>query len=631
MVDLVIIGGGPAGLAAACKAWESGLRDILILERDKELGGILNQCIHNGFGLHRFGEQLTGPEYAGRFIEMLKETGVKVQLDTMVLEVTPDKKVHCVSKEHGYQIIEAKSIILGMGCRERTRGAIGTPGTRPAGVYTAGAAQRYVNMEGYLVGKRVLILGSGDIGLIMARRMTLEGAKVLACVEVMPYSGGLTRNIVQCLEDNDIPLHFNTTVVDIHGKERVEGVTIAEVDPATRAPKMETARFVPCDTLLLSVGLIPENELTKGTGAQMDRVTSGAQVDAERQTTVPGIFACGNVLHVHDLVDNVSEEAAIAGENAAKFALGTLQKAETVRVLPEGGARYVVPQRLVKGEGKAALYFRVSAAFQPARLTVTSGGKEIKSVKKRIMTPGEMEKTVIDRSVRNVYRPFLAAPDPAKMPILGDLYDELLRQPEPEAARVAAALELYVSGSLNVFNHRTNVELSNRLVCFDIKQLGKQLKKLGMLIVQDQVWNRVTINRAEKKSTRYYMDEFHLLLKEEQTAAYSVEIWKRFRKWGGIPTAITQNVKDLLSSREVENIFENSDFVLMLNQAQGDREILARQLNISPQQMKYVTHTEAGEGLIFYGNVVLPFLDRFPQNTELYRVMTTRPEEVGGT
>ena len=236
-----------------------------------------------------------------------------------------------------------------------------------------------------------------------------------------------------------------------------------------------------------------------------------------------------------------------------------------------------------------------------------------------------VEKTVIDRAVRNVYRPFLADPDPAKMPILGDLYDELLRQPEPEAARVAAALELYVSGSLNVFNHRTNVELSNRLVCFDIKQLGKQLKKLGMLIVQDQVWNRVTLNRAEKKATRYYMDEFHLLLKEEQTAAYSVEIWKRFRKWGGIPTAITQNVKDLLSSREVENIFENSDFVLMLNQAVGDREILAKQLNISPQQMKYATHTEAGEGLIFYGNVVLPFVDRFPKDTELYRVMTTKP------
>ena len=239
-----------------------------------------------------------------------------------------------------------------------------------------------------------------------------------------------------------------------------------------------------------------------------------------------------------------------------------------------------------------------------------------------------VDKTVIDRAVRNVYRDYLADPDPEKMPILGDLYDELLRQPEPEAARIAAALELYVSGSLNVFNHRTNVELSNRLVCFDIKQLGKQLKKLGMLIVQDQTWNRVTINRAEKKATRYYMDEFHLLLKEEQTAAYSVEIWKRFRKWGGIPTAITQNVKDLLASREVENIFENSDFVLMLNQAQGDRTILAKQLNISPQQMKYVTHTEAGEGLIFYGNVVLPFVDRFPKDTELYHLLTTKPEEV---
>ena len=239
-----------------------------------------------------------------------------------------------------------------------------------------------------------------------------------------------------------------------------------------------------------------------------------------------------------------------------------------------------------------------------------------------------VEKTIIDRAVRNVYRPFLADPDPAKMPVLGDLYDELLKQPEPEAAHIASALELYVSGSLNVFNHRTNVQLDNRLVCFDIKQLGKQLKKLGMLIVQDQIWNRVTINRAEKKATRYYMDEFHLLLKEKQTAAYSVEIWKRFRKWGGIPTAITQNVKDLLASREVENIFENSDFVLMLNQAAGDREILARQLNISPQQMKYVTHTEAGEGLIFYGNVVLPFVDHFPRNTELYRVMTTKPEEV---
>ena len=396
-VDVAIVGGGPAGLAAALAAHKAGARSILVLERDSFPGGILQQCIHNGFGLHYFGQELTGPEYAQRFVdEVEKIDSIEVMLNTMVLSVDADKHLTAVSSENGMVRVQAKAVVLAMGCRERTRGALNIPGTRPAGVYTAGCAQRLVNMEGMMPGRRVVILGSGDIGLIMARRMVWEGAKVEMVCEIMPYSSGLNRNIVQCLEDNDIPLHFNTTVVDIHGKERVEGVTIAEVDPATRAPKMETARFVPCDTLLLSVGLIPENELTKGTGAQMDRVTSGAQVDAERQTTVPGIFACGNVLHVHDLVDNVSEEAAIAGENAAKFALGTLQKAETVRVLPEGGARYVVPQRLVKGEGKAALYFRVSAAFQPARLTVTSGGKEIKSVKKRIMTPGEMEKTVID-------------------------------------------------------------------------------------------------------------------------------------------------------------------------------------------------------------------------------------------
>lgn len=396
-VDVAVVGGGPAGLAAALAAHKAGARSVLVLERDAFPGGILQQCIHNGFGLHYFGQELTGPEYAQRFIdEVEKIDSIEVMLNTMVLSVDADKRLTAVSSENGMVRVQAKAVVLAMGCRERTRGALNIPGTRPAGVYTAGCAQRLVNMEGMMPGRRVVILGSGDIGLIMARRMVWEGAKVEMVCEIMPYSSGLNRNIVQCLEDNGIPLHFNTTVVDIHGKERVEGVTIAEVDPATRASKMETARFVPCDTLLLSVGLIPENELTKGTGAQMDRVTSGAQVDAERQTTVPGIFACGNVLHVHDLVDNVSEEAAIAGENAAKFALGTLQKAETVRVLPEGGARYVVPQRLVKGEGKAALYFRVSAAFQPARLTVTSGGKEIKSVKKRIMTPGEMEKTVID-------------------------------------------------------------------------------------------------------------------------------------------------------------------------------------------------------------------------------------------
>ena len=318
------------------------------------------------------------------------------------------------------------------------------------------------------------------------------------------------------------------------------------------------------------------------------------------------------------------DDIIICDPEAEYFSLVQRLNGQVIRLSPtgrgiDGKPQYVNPMDINLNYSEDDSPLALKSDFILSLCELVIGGKEG-------LQP--VDKTVIDRAVRNVYRPFLADPDPAKMPILGDLYDELLRQPEPEAARIAAALELYVSGSLNVFNHRTNVELSNRLVCFDIKQLGKQLKKLGMLIVQDQTWNRVTINRAEKKATRYYMDEFHLLLKEEQTAAYSVEIWKRFRKWGGIPTAITQNVKDLLASREVENIFENSDFVLMLNQAQGDRTILAKQLNISPQQMKYVTHTEAGEGLIFYGNVVLPFVDRFPKDTELYRVMTTKPEEV---
>ena len=320
------------------------------------------------------------------------------------------------------------------------------------------------------------------------------------------------------------------------------------------------------------------------------------------------------------------DDIIICDPEAEYFSLVQRLNGQVIRLSPigrgiDGKPQYVNPMdiNLNYSEDDNPLALKSDCILSLCELVI--GGKE---------GVQPVETTVIDRAVRNVYRPFLADPNPVKMPILGDLYDELLKQPEPEAARIAAALELYVSGSLNVFNHRTNVELTNRLVCFDIKQLGKQLKKLGMLIVQDQVWNRVTVNRAEKKSTRYYMDEFHLLLKEEQTAAYSAEIWKRFRKWGGIPTAITQNVKDLLSSREVENIFENSDFVLMLNQAAGDRAILAKQLNISPRQMKYVTHSEAGEGLIFYGNVVLPFIDRFPKDTELYKVMTTKPEEVAG-
>ena len=320
------------------------------------------------------------------------------------------------------------------------------------------------------------------------------------------------------------------------------------------------------------------------------------------------------------------DDIIICDPEAEYFSLVQRLDGQVIRLSPtgkgiDGKPQYVNPMDINLNYSEDDSPLALKSDFILSLCELVIGGKEG-------LQP--VDKTVIDRAVRNVYRPFLADPDPEKMPILGDLYDELLKQPEPEAARIAAALELYVSGSLNVFNHRTNVELNNRLVCFDIKQLGKQLKKLGMLIVQDQVWNRVTVNRAAKKSTRYFMDEFHLLLKDEQTAAYSVEIWKRFRKWGGIPTAITQNVKDLLASREVENIFENSDFVLMLNQAAGDRAILAKQLNISPQQMSYVTHSEAGEGLLFYGNVILPFVDRFPKDTELYRVMTTKPEEVGG-
>ena len=398
MYDLIVIGGGPAGLSAACAAWEKGLKKILIVERDRDLGGILNQCIHNGFGLHYFKEELTGPEYAGRFVDMLKQTGVEVRLDTMVLEVTPDRKVHMIGKETGYRIEEAKSIVLAMGCRERTRGAIGTPGTRPAGVYTAGAAQRYVNMEGWLPGKRVVILGSGDIGLIMARRMTLEGAKVLACVELMPYSGGLNRNIVQCLHDYDIPLYLSHTVTEIRGDKRVEQIVVSEID-SNRNPIPGTEMVFDCDTLLLSVGLIPENELTRQAGIEMDRRTNGAMVYENMETSIPGVFACGNVCHVHDLVDFVTAESRRAGESAAHYVLEGGSTAEALPVVNGGGVSYTVPQRIRRAdvEKSCTLFFRVNRVCKDSEILVTSGGEQIAKFKREHLAPGEMEQITLPR------------------------------------------------------------------------------------------------------------------------------------------------------------------------------------------------------------------------------------------
>lgn len=391
-VDVLVIGAGPAGLAAAIAAREDGIENLLVLEREHTPGGILRQCIHNGFGLHRFKEEFTGPEYAQKDIDRARELNINIQCDTTVLSVEANHRVTCVSAEHGVQVFEAGSIVLAMGCRERPRGALGTPGTRCAGIYSAGTAQKFVNLEGYMPGKRVVILGSGDIGLIMARRMTLQGAKVLACVELMPFSSGLNRNIVQCLNDYDIPLYLSHTVIDIQGKERLSGVTVAEVDER-RQPIPGTEIHFDCDTLLLSVGLIPENELSIGAGVQLSPLTQGAVVDDQLQTSVPGIFACGNVLHVHDLVDFVSNESFKAGHAAAAYARGQLQDAPVAQVKDGDGVRGVVPQQIhLRGEASQSveLMFRPSAVFKNATVVVRSGDKEIARKKAPIFAPGEM-------------------------------------------------------------------------------------------------------------------------------------------------------------------------------------------------------------------------------------------------
>ncbi len=391
--ELVIIGGGPAGLAAAVAAYDKGLRDILILERDTALGGILRQCIHNGFGLHRFGEELTGPEYAARYAEQVKERGIPYMTETMVTELRPDRTVVARSASMGIFEIKAGAVILAMGCRERPKGALGIAGTRPAGIYTAGTAQKFVNMKGMMPGREVVILGSGDIGLIMARRMTLEGAKVKAVCELMPYSGGLARNIEQCLNDFDIPLLLSHTVVDIHGKERLEAVTIAKVDERRRLIP-GTEQTIPCDTLLLSCGLIPENELTVGAGVPMDRITNGALVDGDRQTQIPGVFACGNVLHVHDLVDYVSEEAAIAGEAAVRFLRGESSKGISVSVKTDGKVRYTVPQILTEAKD-TRLYFRVADVFRGKKIVLKAGDRVLLEKKTVKLAPGEMETVTV--------------------------------------------------------------------------------------------------------------------------------------------------------------------------------------------------------------------------------------------
>ncbi|WP_028856572.1 NAD(P)/FAD-dependent oxidoreductase [Psychrilyobacter atlanticus] len=397
--ELVVLGGGPAGLAAAIEAKKNGIKEVLIIERDNELGGILQQCIHNGFGLHEFKEELTGPEYAQRFINQMAEQGIEYKLDTMVLDVSAEKKIQAINSVDGYMEIEAQAIVLAMGCRERTRGAIAIPGDRPAGIFTAGTAQRFVNMEGYMVGKKVVILGSGDIGLIMARRMTLEGAKVEAVVELMPYSGGLTRNIVQCLEDYDIPLLLSHTVTNVKGDGRLERVTVAKVDE-NRKPIPGTEINYDVDTLLLSVGLIPENDLSRNAGIVLDRRTSGPIVNESMETSIEGIFACGNVVHVHDLVDFVSAESRRAGINAAKYIKNEIKRNEEfVEIDGTNGVSYTVPQKFRKENVDKGLevFMRVREVFKDVKLEVRCGDETIMSLKKSHMAPGEMEKIMIPK------------------------------------------------------------------------------------------------------------------------------------------------------------------------------------------------------------------------------------------
>lgn len=398
--DLVVIGGGPAGLAAAYEAYNNGVEKVLIIERDMELGGILNQCIHNGFGLHTFKEELTGPEYAQRFINMIKETNIEVMLNTMVLDIEKNKTVHVINSEDGYMEIQAKAIILSMGCRERTRGAINIPGDRPSGIFNAGSAQRYINIEGYMPGKEVVILGSGDIGLIMARRMSLEGAKVKAVVELMPYSNGLNRNIVQCLDDYDIPLYLSHTVIDVKGKERLEKVVIAKVDEKRKLIKGTEIEF-DCDTLLLSVGLIPENELSNKVGIIGDKRTNGLIVNESMETSIEGIFACGNVVHVHDLVDFVTEEAKQAGYSAAKYIKDTLVRGEDINIINGKNINYTVPQKVsIEGiEDKLRIFMRVNNVYKDKVITVKNEDKVIAKFKRKHLAPSEMEQILLNKSI----------------------------------------------------------------------------------------------------------------------------------------------------------------------------------------------------------------------------------------